>query len=129
MREFAMGFFACLAGTMIAMAVNMFQQDVEDETNRLSMRLLEKFTKYGSVILMTDLKEATETSNNAVIVKNEKWFWRVFKEFNRASSRLFDDKTISANIHVEVDIYGKKQYKYYFEHIDNHEKNGIHEGL
>ena len=101
------------------MAVNMFQQYVEDETERLSTHMLEKFMKYGSVILMTDPKEATETSNNAVIVKNEKWFWRVFKEFNTASSRLFDDKTVSANIHVEVDIYGKKRYKYYFEHIDS----------
>lgn len=123
MREFAMGFFTCLIGMVVSAFISMVQREREEETRYKSMNMLEKYLKYGSVVLMTDTKEVMEETNNAVFVKNEKWFWRVFKEFNRVASKLFDDKTVKANINAEVDFRGKKHFKYYFESIEVDREN------
>lgn len=124
MREFAMGFFICLTGVMISVIINMIQQYREDETRYKSMDMLKKYLKCGSVVLMTDTKEIMEETNNAVFVKNEKWFWRVLNDFNDLASRLFDDKTVMANINAEVDFRGKKHFKYYFEGIVDTDNTG-----
>lgn len=117
MREFAIGLFTCLIGVMISAIINMIHQYKEDEARYKSMNMLGKYLKYGSVVLMTKTNGAIEETNNAIFVKNEKWFWKVFKEFNRVASGLFDDKTVKASISAEVDCFGKKQFKYYFEGI------------
>lgn len=115
MREFAMGFFTCLIGMFVYAIICMIQQDKEEEVKCLCMRMLENYMKHGVVILMTKTNEAMEETSNAVLVKNERWFWKVFKEFNRTASRLFDDKTVKASISAEVDYFGKKHFKYCFE--------------
>ena len=123
MGEFAMGFFTCLIGMFVSAFISMVQREREEEIKYLCTHMLENYIKYGGVILMTKTNEATEEANNAVFVKNEKWFWRVFKEFNRWASKLFDDKTVKANISAEVDCFGKKQFKYYFESIEVDREN------
>lgn len=125
MREFAIGFFTCLIGMFISAFIRMVQQEGEEETRRKSMNMLEKYLKYGSVVLMTDTKEVMEETNNAVFVKNERWFWKVLKEFNTMASKLFDDKTVKANINAEVDFRGKKHFKYYFEGIVDTENTEV----
>ena len=123
MREFAMGFFTCLIGTAVSTFIRMFQQDRKEEIRCLCMRMLENYMKYGCVILMTKTDEAAEEANNTFFVKNEKWFWKVLKEFNRVASRVFDDKTVKASISAEVDYFDKKQFKYYFEGIKADREN------
>ena len=113
------GFSAYLICAMIYAIINMTERYIADETRYKSMYMLEKYLKYGSVVLMTDTKEAMEETNNAVFVKNERWFWRVLNDFNGVASRWFDDKTVKANINVEVDFSGRKHFKYYFEGFVN----------
>lgn len=119
----AIGFSAYLIVAMIYAIINMTQRYIADETRYESMNMLEKYLKYGSVVLMTYTEEAMEETNNAVFVKNERWFWRVLNDFNGVASRWFDDKTVKANINAEVDCFGKKQFKYYFESIEVDREN------
>ena len=78
--------------------------------------MLKIFIKEGKVVLTNDRRtcedKKAEYLGYTVFVNSERQFWRVFNEFNRISSKLFDANSLYGRTGVAVCPSRKKLFHY-----------------
>lgn len=108
--------FIFVALYLVALVVQWVEDRKETGARYTSELMFKILLKEGKVVLTNDRStcedKKTEYLGYTVFVDSERQFWRAFNEFNRISSKLFDEKDIHRKIGVAVCPSRKKLYHY-----------------